>query len=317
MYPFDLPGPEFLGFYVFALAGGYGAARVLQEVLRGSGGPATPAELDLDPYQIAYLARGPSGAASAVLASMTDSGALSCRTSGVLVRSGVLPRASYSFEHKVYDALPAAISVREAKQIAEAQAQDTFPERLRDLGLLVPREAERRLLLGPIAVMGAVLVVGWLKVLIGIARERPVGFLLALLVVGMAAMVSLLKRNMRRTRRGDRVLLGQRIRHAALRELGKKASTAGGMRPTGDELILAVGLFAIPVAATEALQQLTPHLMPPVTTSSSTWGGGNWGWGGGGGGCASGGGGGCGGGGGGGGGGGCGGGGCGGCGGGG
>src|SRR5437879_3122915 len=58
MNPFELSGPDFLGFYTAAVACGVVVAVVLRWWLRRPGGEPEMETLDLSPYEVAYLAGG-------------------------------------------------------------------------------------------------------------------------------------------------------------------------------------------------------------------------------------------------------------------
>ena len=72
MNPLDLPGPEFLLFYVFVLFFALLAGGIVRFLLRSPGGKP-PAEADtLNAYQIAMLSGGKSCVVHAVLAGLVQ-----------------------------------------------------------------------------------------------------------------------------------------------------------------------------------------------------------------------------------------------------
>jgi uncharacterized membrane protein YgcG len=102
---------------------------------------------------------------------------------------------------------------------------------LESRGLVLSRAQEWRARLMPALVMAAVTVFGILKVGAGIARDRPVGFLVVLCVFATLATVAFFKARVERSRAGDKVLEQLQSEHA---------STARA--PTDSNLGLAVAL---------------------------------------------------------------------------
>src|SRR5262249_37307681 len=134
--------------------------------------------------------------------------------------------------------------------------------------------------------MVALLVLGLMKINVGVSRGRPVGFLVVLCVLtGIVALALLIKRP-HRSRRGDRALARLKGENAALRHAPRSLST----RVSADDLALAVALFGTAVLVGGPLADLRTALMPPPSAGggdcgSSCGGGGGCGGGCGGGGC--------------------------------
>ena len=77
--PWGLSGPEFIGVYIAGLAAVICIPMVFRQVIRGA--PSRPAR-DLDPYEVAYLAGGPSRVAQLVVTEQIGCGALRVDSSG-------------------------------------------------------------------------------------------------------------------------------------------------------------------------------------------------------------------------------------------
>jgi hypothetical protein len=98
---------------------------------------------------------------------------------------------------------------------------------------------------------------GLVKVFVGVARGRPVGFLIALLVVTAIVAIVFLVKGPFRTRRGDGLLRRLRDDNAAL-------EYAAGRRVAGlsdDDLVLSLGLFGLGVLAVGPLSATYTSLM--------------------------------------------------------
>src|SRR5690349_20259423 len=72
--PLDLTGPEFLGLYIPLLAAAVAIAAVLRWALRTPSDGPFAGSMDLDPYEVAYLAGGGRHATHAALASLVQDG---------------------------------------------------------------------------------------------------------------------------------------------------------------------------------------------------------------------------------------------------
>jgi hypothetical protein len=109
---------------------------------------------------------------------------------------------------------------------------------------------------------------GLAKLLVGLARDRPVAILFIVLLLGAGAWLSLLKVKQGRTPAGDRTLELLRQEHAALRT----TLSSEGSAPTlsGAEVALAVALFGTTALATPQLAPLRQRLQPMTSPSSGS-----------------------------------------------
>src|SRR5262249_48022862 len=132
-------------------------------------------------------------------------------------------------------------------------------DRLEDLGLLVTAEQGWLARLVPLFLVLGVVLLGVIKILVGLSRNRPVGVLVAVCVA--TAIVTLLgfARAVHRTRLGDRVL------HQIESENGVLWHTAQFRPETlrGADLTLAVALFGTAILAGGPLSHLSRALRPP------------------------------------------------------
>lgn len=273
MNPLDLPGPAFLALYAAVLGTAVVAALFLRWSLRGPGGEPPPEALALDPYEIAFLAGGAPFALNAAFASLCQRGVLAPDPSRrhLTVQADLEP-----------DAFPAERAafrlVREAPErtIAQLRAASPPPPGIADLGarlearelwMTPQRFAAARF--RPPLVVGAAVLLGVAKIIIGILRERPVVFLVALCLVGLVVTLCLLGTLGQRTRRGDRVLELLRLRNAALRA----AAARGAATLAPRDLVFALGLFGFGVLYHGPLAPVALALQPPGSSAGGGGGG--------------------------------------------
>jgi hypothetical protein len=137
--------------------------------------------------------------------------------------------------------------------------------------------------------MAMVLGLGVVKVWAGIERGKPVGFLIAVLVVLLVVAVICFLGRPFRSRRGDRLLAKLRQDNAAL----KCNTTARPDGLLGSDISLALGLFGVGILTHESLAGLRQSMISSGGHGGGCGGGGCGGGGCGGGGCGGGGCGGC------------------------
>jgi len=277
----DLPGPDFLGVYVMLLLAAAGVALFLRWWLRVPAEVATEGR-DLPPYEAAYLAEGDQGVLRSALATLVHRGAIAVDATSRQLRPQETPKADLrrsGIEQKVFAAFGGASAT-----IENLKNKVGFPElrqKLQGLGWVLKPGALARVQLVSIVPLAVVLLLGVAKILIGLDRNRPVEYLVILVLCAVAGTGALLLKLPLRTRAGDRVL--SRLR-GAMAALGTTAAHSVDMLAPED-LALAVGLFGVEALAQGPLAELGRALKPPRSASSGGCGSGGCGGGGGGGGC--------------------------------
>ena len=232
--------------------------------LNGPGGPLTPEHLALDAYQVAAL-EGDRAALDAAVLSLVHAGVLRAPQEGGLSISGSLPRRAPAIERAVHHQVSQGKHSRK-KLLAEARpALGTLRDSLRGLGLLRTPEQDADYQRLPARVFLAVLALGVAKVWVGLTRERPVGALVLLLLVGMMAWGILRLIHHPRSRRGDAVWEALQDQHAALRTTASSEGSAEAMRP--QDVALAAGLFGVGTLAFLRGKPLRDYLMPETSGS--------------------------------------------------
>lgn len=222
--PFDLGGQHFLLLYgalfVVALISGH----LLQERLRPEG--AMPHRIDTE--MLAMLAGGPARYAEAVAAGLLADGRLVVQGQTKLAAA---PGASGSVAERRVLALPASFQWSEVVT-ALADPAESVREAMVRAGLFVDRSMGWKMRLAATAPLLALMLLGGVKLLIGEARGRPVGFLsIALFLIGLVAILRFAAHDAR-TDAGRAALADHQAESDRLRRA-----------PTADEAALGVALF--------------------------------------------------------------------------
>lgn len=299
MNPFDLPGPEFLQLFAVVLGMAVIVALLVRWLLRQPGGVPPAQAYDLAPYEIAYLSGGAALAIDAAIVRLVQKGVLFLDVGArrLSQRSAVtLPAGSHPLEQAVHRAASQDIGTRvESVRDKTTAVADELREPLDELGLLIPHERLGLVRLVPGLVVLAATLFGVIKIFVGLARDRPVLYLLMLVLVSLVPAVLFFVKAAFRSRRGDAALQQWKHENAALEYATRKR----GAELADADLLLAMGLFGMGVLAGGPLARLPKALAAPTpsyssgSSGSSSCGGGSCGGGGCGGGCGGGGCGGC------------------------
>lgn len=285
MFPFDLPGPQFLMFYaLFAIA-------VLAALHFGrrhleSGAPPS---LDLkDPLLFACLRGGPKETLSVATLGLIDRGLLHATGRTITPSSKAKPElVSRRIEKELLDHFKHAAGMRSALNNTALlrTASEDYEEPLRRHRLVPDPAMLRTRFLLLIAALAALLGVGGIKLAVALSAGRSnVGFLIIMMAVVIFVAIKI--RGPYRSALGDSHLASIRNMFTGLRERASSIRPGDGSR----ELLWVTALFGVAVLPTSAfpfVSQLWPT--PAVASSSagysSSCGGGSGCGGGGGGGC--------------------------------
>jgi uncharacterized protein (TIGR04222 family) len=211
--PLEFDGPTFLMFYItLIVAGGFAVA-----MIRRNFGPAEPvAGGALDTWATAYLAGGTARVVDAGVASLIAGGKATWNRK----RRKLVVESAHTIRDYPLDEIARA-----------AQTNGTLPRIIKSVNPRLDRIRrallDRRLLLdgGQRWLFGlycalpfaAITALGVTKTAIGIARGRPVGFLVFLTIILAVATLMLLAYRPERSRAGDKVLAELNQRHAHAR----------------------------------------------------------------------------------------------------
>jgi len=306
---FDLRGPEFLTFYVVFVPAVLAGAAFLRWYLRGPRHAIGVSDLPKDPYTIACLAGGAAAAVTTACVSLAQRGLISARRGGKITLAPppiVEPPDLHPLERTIFKGTGYGLEPFQTTRFRAKKATDEIEEKLQESGLyLTPR---MRLAANSQALLLALVApaVGIIKIFVGVARNKPVGFLVALTLLTCIAVFLLFRKRPLRTRLGDAALKLLKKENAGMANPSYFAQTPP-LLP--NDLAFAVGLFGIQVLLPTAGYNEFAHLFGPEpftysysgtpgngsggNSSSGCSSGGGSGCGGGGGGCGSGCGGGC------------------------
>jgi uncharacterized protein (TIGR04222 family) len=294
MHTWGISGPQFLLIYVVVLAAtalfvAAAQRRVVAAPGRMGGVP------DLDPYEIAYLNGGAALAATTAAANLLRGGFLD-KPQGEPQQVYLIPvrpprPSAHPVERTVFEQIaahPDQPFARLQTALDDAPALAAIHARLRERGLATTR-AQAFQHLAQVLWFVPLLLIGAARVAAGVARGRPVGFLLLLMGATVVLAAEMGLRVPRLTRLGKRALELLRSETPA-----PEVATVGvgGLAPA--QLGLAMALFGAGVLWTADADLATALKVPRETGSANPstaggCGGGGGGDGGGGGGCGGGG----------------------------
>jgi uncharacterized protein (TIGR04222 family) len=227
--PFDLTGGPFLGLYAVLLAATVIAGFVIPRRLRPQGRAGRVTDVD----QLAYLSGGARRFVDALTARLLAARTLTL-LSGDRFRIGARELAATPAESAVL-ALPSPSRWREIETVLKDYAEP-LQRRMTEAGLLMSERERFNIRFWASLPYLMLLAFGVTKWIIGDMRDRPVGFLSALLVVTAIFAIIRWVTVDRRTRAG----LDARERAAGRSERLRTA-------PTTEEIGLAVALFGTAV----------------------------------------------------------------------
>ena len=260
MNPLEMTGPSFLTLYLSLRpaplpwrrrSGGCYAFLIVAPEF---------AAVDLDPYEVAYLAGGEKSAVHAAIVSLVRSGAVTVNAAGrTLLAAGTLPPGLHPLERACAPDIEDEEDWRQigaCGRVAKPLLEKTR-NRLTTLGLLMDDgPAWRTRLLETLPIL-AVLLLGLAKVQVGLSRGKPLGFLIVLCVLTAIAVVHFVQKPpYRRSRWGDRVLDRLRQQNEAMRLTGSRSAAD----LEAHDLALALGLFGTGILAGGPLNDLCTAL---------------------------------------------------------
>lgn len=267
MNPFDLPGPTFLFVYIVLMFAAHVISGVLVRVcrLRHQRSTTTP---DLSPLEAAYLAGGRGRAVDAALVGLLHHDAITVDPAGgAFVAGAQAPLNLTGLQAELHHQIVARNGAIETLRKLRTATLSRLETKLARNGLLLGGSGAERLclVLATTVPMGATVMVGLMKIAIGLARNRPV-ILLVILTLFAGALVAYKAFNLPlRSSLGEAALEKLRRRNAAL-----QATT---QRRSGDldeaSLMLAIGLFGTAILAGSELLWMKPGFTPNRSSDSS------------------------------------------------
>lgn len=231
-----IPGSTFLALFAGAAAVLLVAALIHRAVLFA--GHHTPVD-QLGPQQVAFLNGGEKLAVYSSLAGLKGAGAIEVAPGRTLTTSGPMPAGATPLDQAVYNAASQHVRAGDvAGHTWVTMALAVLREDLERRGL-APSEGTRAAARAVPFLMLALLGVGMARLIAGATGGKPVGFLIALLIVWMFVTLGFLLKVPTRTRAARRALDDLRRHHAYLSpSMGPAWATYGAAG-----LALGVGLY--------------------------------------------------------------------------
>lgn len=253
MFPFNLPGPEFLVF--FAILAVVLLVALAKIVRRGDGGERPKLAFN-DPYQIAFLRGGADEAVAVAAFSMLDRGLLHQAGDQVIATSATGERiARHALERRLLGHFASRRdldSIRESSLTATANAQ--YVPKLEQLGLL-PDMPARRARFGLAALAsGGLLAVAATKIAVALAAGRH-NIVFLIILASVAIILAFMVSRPRLTAKGKATLQDLRTLFRGLHQRIGAIRRGGG---TADAVMAAAvfGLGVLPLATFPFLEDL-------------------------------------------------------------
>jgi uncharacterized protein (TIGR04222 family) len=251
MNPLDLRGPEFLTWYLQCFALAAGLFFVLRWLLsRPPPEAALSRDRELDPFEIAWLEGGPAAVVRAALASLHHRKLITMQDGVVVRHASESTTALPPIEEKVFRGTRLQLNKRDLHLLVDDECQQ-IEARLAAEGLAIGSRRRAVLQIVPAIGMAVCFSIGFYKLLLGIARDRPVGLLVALLVATAVALICAVHFVPRRTTAGKRLLRELAERHFALHTT-LWSSAAETLQPS--DVAMAVGLWGAAALAVPILE---------------------------------------------------------------
>lgn len=244
MFIFDLPGPQFIALYIVLMVIGIVWASRAQKLATAAGSSEMPEPDDVSYDELAFIADGPAGLAQAVLAKLVQDGVLSIVDGKVAAKTGAALDIS-SFERKIVSAVAAKPHTRSEFLKLVASSTAAPEDRAMRAGWI--QEPTSRQKFTPSFPLFAIVLIGIIKIIVGISRDKPVTILVILTVITFfiaCAWTSAPKV----TRRGRDMVARWREKNSGLRETIRADASVLNASDIGLGIAL-FGLAAVPIAA--------------------------------------------------------------------
>ncbi len=223
-----ITGEQFLwGYAALCAATAIGVWHAYREALGPPAGPTDPMP-ELSIGEIGLLSDGPGCAITAATARLYHDGVVH-GTSGSLSIVGELEPTADPVEREVFDTVgrePWLSVAQILDRVRDSATMRTLTEQMTHAGLLLDEPHARRIRLLAI-VPALVTVIGALRILAGLAEDRPVLVLLAMTAVAGLATVRLATQRLDATRRGQDIL--ERLREESESLLREPTASRGAL----------------------------------------------------------------------------------------
>jgi uncharacterized protein (TIGR04222 family) len=261
-YPFTLHGTEFFGFYLPAYAATFVLALSLRRVWSKSSPTTNAADPTLDAAETAYLAGGTSASVNTALASLVARRVVVLDEEKKFRLAGDVPNKLTALEQAVCQSVENRTAAKASEIRTDvADTCDEIDNRLIEHGLLVDDDHRTLALIAPLFLAMAVPTLGLVRLGIGIWSGRPVGFLVAVLVVTAVLSLIVFARKPFRSSRGTALLRQLRTDNGRLQRAGASDTCV-------PDVAMGVALFGVGALAGGEFEQLRKSLARPTVESS-------------------------------------------------
>ena len=230
-----------------------------------------PPDTKLDVYALTRLQDDNEMPIDSAIANMILQGHISVDDDRQVRQIGAAPGAPW--ERLIWDKLsngPRDLRLLRGELMPKLQQ---FDAELQRLGLLIAPESKSNIQLATVAVSVGLLMLGGSKILVGLSRERPVGFLAISCLIVLILFGVALATAPRRSRRGDALLENLRQKHGR-GSLSLPAQFGGAADlPLAGGLVLGMALWGHSEMDAFGLSQQRLLMRPPATASSGDGGG--------------------------------------------
>jgi uncharacterized protein (TIGR04222 family) len=271
MSPFDLPGPQFLIFYV--ILGGVLAAFLWIFRHHGEKGDTVCAPELTDPYLVACLRAGPAEVWRLATIRLIDHGLMKADGATITVVADAQPedlpneveRVTIEWFRTPRDAISL---IKESRSLRLRQMVSPYEGRLIDLGLLPGSTAKAGNQFRYVAAAGVLALVAIVKISIALERgHKNIGFLVMLAAVGLFALYKAAVPA--RTQRGQAVM-------EDLEKLFSRLHQPGALQPgkSSAEVMWMAAVYGVGALTFSHLENLYPKAHSGGSCGSSCGGGG-------------------------------------------
>ena len=242
--PFNEKGADFLPYFIAPWGMAFVLGLVVRRAYKGPAPNPEDGEPELGPYEVAYLSGGRARVLTTALVRLKDMGCADVAADGhVIIRRH--PRDADPVENVVFGVLAKqsgnALDLRPVVKELDEFEHVRFGK-LAEQGFLT-RPGHRGLssLLPLMLTLGVVLLIGLPRMVMGLANDRPTGFLILSMIAAVVISLVAFARPVRRTRKAEVALANLSNRHYRLRTLRSDPQPANAD--------LAVALFGATVLA--------------------------------------------------------------------
>ncbi|NEO20691.1 MAG: TIGR04222 domain-containing membrane protein [Moorea sp. SIO4A5] len=268
--PLNFTGPLFLRFYLLLVSAAVVLAYGLRWYLREPTSDPYGKSVYLHAYETGYLVGGQQRAIDTAIVNLVqDQNLKPVPKNRGLELVNPLGNTTNPLELKIENAVKIGENITQIRASA-ASATDQIRDRLTDLNLLLTEDQGKSAQQYPALPLFAVLLLGISKIIVGISRHKPVGFLIILCAMTAIMGLFFLVVPVKRSRYGDTVLGNLKVKHRMLQNAQNHS-----------QLALAFALFGSTVLSQNGLQNLRKVFNPPSHSGNSGgFGGGGFGGGG-------------------------------------